>query len=164
MEKIPNDKVISEIVCPTTLVGVMWEKHNLTTVCWITQVSENPLQIAISLCNKHYSLHVLKETKEFAVNFLREGQDEIAKFCGMNSGWNVDKMKQLGLATFAAKKISVPLLTEAIANLECRAVNFCPAGDYTIVVGEVIKQHYREGKPLLEYKDGWGTFSPSTPR
>jgi len=45
----------------------------------------------------------------------------------------------------------IPVLENALANLECRLVNSHENGDHTIFVGQVEKTTLKDGKPLLYF-------------
>jgi flavin reductase (DIM6/NTAB) family NADH-FMN oxidoreductase RutF len=48
------------------------------------------------------------------------------------------------------------LLTEAVVTLECRSVATLPAGDHTVVIGEVLAPLVRRDRtPLLFYRGGY---------
>ncbi|MCI0889651.1 MAG: flavin reductase family protein, partial [Chloroflexi bacterium] len=49
-----------------------------------------------------------------------------------------------------------PLLDEALAWLECKAEQFIPAGDHTLIIGSVLDGAVlREGEPLTQRILGW---------
>ena len=49
-----------------------------------------------------------------------------------------------------------PLLDDALAWLECRAEQFVPAGDHTLVIGSVLDGTVlRDGEPLTQRALGW---------
>jgi flavin reductase (DIM6/NTAB) family NADH-FMN oxidoreductase RutF len=44
-----------------------------------------------------------------------------------------------------------PLLDGALAHLECSVVRTFEAGDHSILIGEVLRAGYREGRPLVYF-------------
>ena len=41
-------------------------------------------------------------------------------------------------------RVKIPLITESVAHLECKAVSSMKMGDHTIVIGEVVATHVDE--------------------
>ena len=57
---------------------------------------------------------------------------------------------------FARRANGCPVLAAAMAWLECRAVEFVPAGDHTLVTAEVMDgQLLRDAEPLTNVYTGW---------
>jgi flavin reductase (DIM6/NTAB) family NADH-FMN oxidoreductase RutF len=62
-------------------------------------------------------------------------------------------------AASAASRIGAPILTDAVAAVECRVKHIIEDGDHHIVVGEVVEAHVMKppaGRPdaaILEMKD-----------
>jgi len=61
--------------------------------------------------------------------------------CGTTSGKYIDKFSEASLTQVKAKKVSSPLILEALANIECKVLNYTSAGDHTLVTGEVVELH-----------------------
>jgi flavin reductase (DIM6/NTAB) family NADH-FMN oxidoreductase RutF len=91
----------------------------------------------------------------FSVNVLDSSQERMAR---RFSTWEVDA-KFEGLA-FRTEVTGAPILTEALAWVDCRLWAEYPGGDHTIFVGEVVAGDAREGIPIIYYRGGYGRFSP----
>ena len=50
----------------------------------------------------------------------------------------------------------IPVLKDALANLDCTVVNDYEAGDHTIFVGEVKEVAVSDGTPLLYFRGRYG--------
>ena len=116
--------------------------HGLT-VSAFSSLSLSPPMVLICIDKKTGSHHAFEESLGFVVNILCEDQMDISnqfashipnKFEGIEYILNKNKM---------------PVLTNALVNLECRLADACNGGDHTIFIGEVEKSHIGEGKPLL---------------
>jgi flavin reductase (DIM6/NTAB) family NADH-FMN oxidoreductase RutF len=54
------------------------------------------------------------------------------------------------------ERTGCPVLDDALAYVECRTHDFVPAGDHTLVIGEVLDGAVlREGEPLTQRILGW---------
>jgi flavin reductase (DIM6/NTAB) family NADH-FMN oxidoreductase RutF len=111
------------------------ERRNAFTAAWITQVSFDPLLLAISINPTHASYAILKASGVFSVSILRRGQLELARHFGTQSGREVDKLA--GQRWHAALG-GAPVLLDAAAYLECRVIDRHTAGDHELVQGEVV--------------------------
>lgn len=154
-------RALGKIACPCGLVGVKHgEKHDLTTVAWFTQESSNPPQVMVALHPNRYVLELLDAAGEFVLSILAEDQENIAAFCGTHSGRNVDKIKELGLATEPAAVVVTPRVKDALANLECKVSGRYQSGDHVIVVGQVVAANVSgDKKPLLYYEHNIARWS-----
>ena len=62
------------------VVGVAHgEARNAFTAAWVTQVSFNPLLMALSIDPHHSSYRLLKENQAFSINVLKKGQLDLAE-------------------------------------------------------------------------------------
>ncbi len=89
----------------------------------------------------------------FAVNVLAEDQEELGRVFAAKG---VDKFAGVGWSP--APVTGAPLLTGALAWLECRLEQLHDAGDHLIAVGRVLDLQAREGRPLLFFRGGYGRF------
>lgn len=126
------------------------EKINGMTAAWVGQVSFKPRMLAVAIAPQRYTFELLKESGVFAINVLGEGQVELAKHFGFQSGREVNKFE--GIEYQSALKGS-PVLKEAIAYFECEVKCTCETGDHWIFAGEVVDHGVlREGVPPLIFR------------
>ena len=105
------------------------------TAAWITQVSFDPLLLALSINPGHASFPILAAANAFSVSVLRQGQLDLARHFGTQSGREVDKL--VGQRWQAALE-GAPVLLDAVAYLECRVVDRHAAGAHVLVLGQVV--------------------------
>src|SRR2546425_5437663 len=118
------------------VVGVAdGDRRDAFTAAWITQVSFDPLLIALSINPTHASYPILEASGVFSVNVLRRGQLELARHFGTQSGRAVDK---LAGQRWQAALEGVPVLLDAAAYLECRVASRHAAGDHEVVLAQVV--------------------------
>ena len=118
------------------------EKTNVTAVEWITPVSEKPPMLALSLRNTSLTLDLLCTSMEFVVSIPTEKMKDAVLLCGTTSGKFIDKFSEANLTQMKAKSVSAPLILEAVANIECKVLNYTSAGDHTLITGEVVEVHF----------------------
>jgi flavin reductase (DIM6/NTAB) family NADH-FMN oxidoreductase RutF len=115
-------------------------------------VSLNPPLVLWSLVLYSSSLSVFQNASHFAVNVLGASQQALANKFAKSSDEKfvgVDWTPGLGNA---------PLLTESVANFQCRAVNRYYGGDHVIFLGAVEAYSYNRKEPLLFARGGYGRF------
>ncbi len=113
-------------------------KTNPITVAWHTPISKKPALYGVSIAPSRYSYKLIKESKEFAINFAPYNLVERIHFCGTKSGKNIDKIKETGFTLSKSKKIKTKIIKECFANLECKLCRSVKLGDHTFFVGEVV--------------------------
>lgn len=117
------------------VIGVAHNRRsNAFTAAWLTQVSFDPLILALSINPEHFSYPLLKDSGVFAVNVLRQDQLDLVRHFGCQSGANTDK---LAGQRWRKGRLGTPVLLDAAAYLECRVTGAVPAGDHEIVLGQV---------------------------
>lgn len=92
----------------------------------------------------------------FAVSFLAQEQEALAR---RFAGGDIAEEKFRGVA-YTAEATGAPVLSGALAWVDCRLGATYPGGDHSIFVGEVVAADAREGTPLLYYRGGYGRFEP----
>jgi flavin reductase (DIM6/NTAB) family NADH-FMN oxidoreductase RutF len=119
-------------------------KTNPITVAWHTPISKKPALYGVSIAPSRHSYKLIKESKEFVINFAPYKLVEKIHFCGTKSGRNTDKIKETGLTLSKSKKIKTKIIKECYANLECKLYRSVKLGDHTFFVGEVVNTQIDE--------------------
>ncbi len=110
---------------------------NIITLGWFMRTSITPPMFAISVGLFRYSHELLSKYRNFVLAIPSVSMAEITMKCGMQSGRDIDKFKEFQIATRKGKLSPIPLLTDAVANFECKTITQVRSGDHTIFVGEV---------------------------
>lgn len=133
---------------PAVLVSTADKKgeDNLLTVAWTGTVCTNPAMLYISVRPERYSYHMLKESREFVVNLTTERLSRAADWCGVRSGADVDKWKEMKLTRGKAKTLSyAPILVESPVNIECKVREILELGSHHMFLAEVSAVQVEEG-------------------
>lgn len=141
---------------PAVLVSVADKegKHNVFTVAWTGTVCSDPAMVSISVRPQRYSYHMIRETGEFVINLTTRELAFATDYCGVKSGRDVDKFKEMNLTPVAADKVSASLIKESPVNIECRVTKTIPLGTHDMFLAEVVAVHADEA-----YMDESGKFS-----
>jgi len=119
-------------------------RMNLTATNWVTPISISPPMIAVSLPNTGLTLKLVSRSKEFVVAVPHEGIKDALLLCLAASGRHIDKFAESGLTAKKADTVSAPLISEALANVECKVNSIQSCGTNSLVTGEVFKTHFPE--------------------
>lgn len=136
---------------PAVLVSVCGRegKHNIFTAAWAGTVCTNPPMVSVSVRPERYSYHMIRETGEFVINLTTESMTRAVDYCGVKSGRDVDKFREMHLETQSASKVSCLLLQDSPVNIECRVVKTEELGSHHMFLAEVLAVHVEEA-----YMDG----------
>ncbi len=119
-------------------------RPNIITVAWAGTVCTNPPMLSISVRPERYSYPVLKEMGEFVVNLTTRELAFATDYCGVKSGRDVDKFKELGLTPLKAEHVGAPLIAESPVNIECKVREVLPLGSHHMFLADVVAVHADE--------------------
>lgn len=119
-------------------------KDNILTIAWTGTTCSNPPMLSISVRPERYSYHMIEETGEFVVNLTTEKLVRATDYCGVKSGKDVDKWKEMHLTREKADIVKAPLIKESPVNIECRVVERKDLGSHVMYQAEVLAVHVDE--------------------
>ena len=111
---------------------------NILTVAWAGTVCTNPPMLSISVRPERYSYHMIETAGEFVVNLTTEALVRATDYCGVRSGRDVDKFKEMHLTPLASREVSVPGIAESPVNIECRVRQITPLGSHNLILADVV--------------------------
>ena len=96
------------------------EKSNIITVAWCGIACSNPAKVYISVRPERHSYNIIKDTKEFVINLTTRDLAYKTDWCGVKSGKDVDKFKEMNLTKEKANFVNCPLIKESPVSIECK--------------------------------------------
>ena len=144
-------RALSHFASGVTVVTTCSEdgQHLGITVSAFSSLSLEPPLILICI-DKRASVHdYLKEGGHFAVNILGDDQELISRRFASKVA---DRFEGLG---YSIGNTGAPLISGALASIECSIVHLYPGGDHTIIVGEVLATDVSDGHPLAYFRGGY---------
>lgn len=99
-------------------------------------VCTNPPMLSISVRPERYSYHMIETAGEFVVNLTTEALVRATDYCGVRSGRDVDKFKEMHLTPLASREVSVPGIAESPVNIECRVRQITPLGSHNLILAD----------------------------
>lgn len=119
---------------------------NFLTAMWFTPAGDEPSRMIVAIMKDTFTYGLVCETGEFVMSAPTAEMMDVIVFAGRISGRDVDKWAATGLTPIKPSKISVPLIGEALGNVEYRVVKKIPFDDtMDLFVGEVLSVHIRKG-------------------
>lgn len=131
-------------------------KANPVTLGWTMIASGNPPMMAIGVYKGHYTVKCIRHSKCFTLVYPSADMAKAALFFGSHSGRDTDKLKEFRCKTSPARKIDSVLLTDAVANFECRLVKQIPTGDHITFIGQIVCAHVNTKPKKRLYSLGTG--------
>jgi flavin reductase (DIM6/NTAB) family NADH-FMN oxidoreductase RutF len=162
LNKFPLDRAFELLEPgPTILVTTKYNGHtNVMTMSWHTLIDFTP-QIGLIISNGNYTFEMLKRSRECVVAIPSVKLIHKAIAIGNCSGSDIDKFKKFKLTRLTAKKVSAPLIKEAIYNIECKLVDSSMANKYCLFILDGVYA-WKGGSGQIFHAHGNGKFSTST--
>ncbi len=134
------------------------KKVDVMGLSWFMFTSFSPHLLAVSVGNTRHTYKNLKEVPEFSLCFPKPEIAEKAMQCGIFSGKDTDKIKELKLETLNSTRITPPVIKDSIVAYECEVMDSFATGDHSIFIGK-IKNCWGDNDAYehIYVKDGYST-------
>jgi flavin reductase (DIM6/NTAB) family NADH-FMN oxidoreductase RutF len=118
--------------------GSKREEYNIITIAWTGTICTNPAMCYISVRPERHSYEIIKRTGCFVINLTTIKLAFATDWCGVRSGRDFDKFKEMNLTPVKAKKIDAPLILESPVNIECAVKEIKKLGSHDMFIAEVL--------------------------
>jgi flavin reductase (DIM6/NTAB) family NADH-FMN oxidoreductase RutF len=119
------------------------------TVNSFSSVSLDPPLVLVSIDLRNAILGHFISSSFFAINVLAEHQEELSRrFSSASENRFFNLAWRPGIS-------GAPVLEGVLARLECSVVKTFEAGDHTVLIGEVKRAEYTEGRPLVFFDSAY---------
>ncbi|MDI6029144.1 flavin reductase [Corticibacterium sp. UT-5YL-CI-8] len=115
-----------------------------------SSLSLDPPLVLWSIARTSRSFEAFRQSSHFAVSILAEDQMAVSQTLSSSSE---DKFGSLG---WSKGVDGVPIITGALATVECATETLHDGGDHIILVGRVLRHRRFTGKPLLYAQGQYG--------
>ena len=122
---------------PAVLVscGATPGEYNLLTVAWTGTVCTDPPMCYVSVRPERHSYGIIRRT---VINLTTRGLARAADWCGVRSGRDYDKFREMGLTPGKALKVAAPIVEESPVSIECRVRQVLELGTHDMFLAEVV--------------------------
>lgn len=137
------------------------ENYNIMTVAWTGTICTNPPMCYISVRKERHSHDIIRQTGEFVLNLTTVDLAKATDWCGVKSGRDVNKFKELHLTPEKAQIVKAPLIGESPLNIECRVVEVKELGSHDMFIADVVAVNAEES--LMDKSTGAFQFNHARP-
>ena len=113
------------------------EKPNIITIAWAGTVCSDPAMVSISVRKERYSYSIIKETGEFVMNLTTKKLTFAADYCGVRSGRDIDKFREMNLTPSESKTVRAPGIAQSPVSIECKVKQVIELGSHDMFLAEV---------------------------
>ena len=132
------------------------EESNIITVAWTGIINTDPAMVYISVRPTRHSYNMIKESGEFVINLTTKDLTYATDWCGVKTGAQVDKFKEMHLTKEKAKFVKCPMIKESPVSVECKVKEIKELGSHHMFVAQVLGINADE-----KYIDEKGAFDIS---
>ena len=114
------------------------ENYNIITIGWTGTICSDPPMCYISVRKERHSHELIMKNKEFVINLTTEDLAAATDWCGVRSGRDYNKFKEMHLHTEPAQVVKAPLIQESPLCIECKVVEVKELGSHDMFIAEVV--------------------------
>lgn len=140
MPKVPFKPGTLIYPLPAVLVscGDFDGERNILTVAWTGTLCSDPPMCYISVRKERHSHGIISRTGEFVINLTTEALAYATDWCGVKSGRDFDKFREMRLTPERGQVVRAPLIAESPLSIECRVLEVKPLGSHDMFLAEVV--------------------------
>jgi flavin reductase (DIM6/NTAB) family NADH-FMN oxidoreductase RutF len=112
-------------------------KANFCAVAWFTMIDDEPPVIAVVLGKDRATTEGIEENGNFSINIPNESNAAGVDYCGINSGYEVDKSNVFNVSYGALS--TAPMADECPVSAECKLIKVINFPGTDLVIGEVVQ-------------------------
>ena len=135
--------------------GTSLDEYNIITIAWTGIVNSDPPMCYVSVRKERHSHPLIKNAGGFVINLTNKDLTYATDWCGVRSGRDYDKFKEMKLTAVPATKVDAPMIAESPVNIECKIHDIHELGSHDMFLAEIVAVH---GDSQYHDKDT-GTFN-----
>ncbi len=121
------------------------ENYNIITIAWTGTICSDPPMCYISVRPNRHSHALIERTGEFVINLTTVVLARATDWCGVRSGREYNKFREMGLHTEPAQIVKAPLIKESPLNIECKVFDIKQLGSHDMFMANVVAIDAEEG-------------------
>lgn len=114
------------------------DNYNILTIAWTGTVCSDPPMCYISVRHERHSYDLIKRTGEFVINLTTTSLVHATDWCGVRSGREYNKFKEMHLTPQQGQVVKAPLIAESPLNIECSVREIRPLGTHDMFLADVV--------------------------
>ena len=114
------------------------KNSNIITVAWTGIINTNPAMCYISVRPERFSHELIKKNGEFVIHSTTKELARATDWCGVKSGRDFDKFKEMGLTKEKATIVKSPMIAESPISVECKVDKILPLGSHDMITAKIV--------------------------
>ena len=114
------------------------KNSNMITVAWTGIINTNPAMCYISVRPERFSHELIKKNGEFVINLTTKELARATDWCGVKSGRDFNKFKEMGLTKEKATIVKSPMIAESPISVECKVDKIVPLGSHDMITAKIV--------------------------
>jgi flavin reductase (DIM6/NTAB) family NADH-FMN oxidoreductase RutF len=125
---------------PAMLVscGATPDEYNVFTAAWVGTICSDPAMCYVSIRPERFSHDIVKRNMAFTLNLTTEELARATDWCGVRSGRDYDKWKEMHITPVKGVKVAAPYVEESPMSIECRVRDIVHLGTHDMFIAEVM--------------------------
>jgi flavin reductase (DIM6/NTAB) family NADH-FMN oxidoreductase RutF len=118
--------------------GKTEDEFNIFTASWVGTICTNPPMCYVSIRPERHSYPIIKRNLEFVINLTNEEMSLAADWCGVRSGKEYNKFREMKLTPVKTEIIDSVLIAESPLSIECKVKEIISLGSHDMFIAEVV--------------------------
>jgi flavin reductase (DIM6/NTAB) family NADH-FMN oxidoreductase RutF len=118
--------------------GKTEDEFNIFTASWVGTICSDPPMCYVSIRPERHSYSIIKKNLEFVIHLTNQEMCFAADWCGVRSGKEYNKFKEMKLTPVKTEIIDSVFIEEAPLSIECRVKEIIPLGSHDMFIAEVV--------------------------
>jgi len=114
------------------------DNYNIITISWTGTICTDPAMCYISVRPERHSYNIIRESGEFVINITTAALAFATDWCGVKSGRDFNKFREMKLTPGKATIVKAPLIAESPVNIECVVREIKELGSHHMFISEVV--------------------------
>ena len=114
------------------------DRADIVTIAWTGTVCSDPAMVSISVRPERFSHDIIEQSGEFVINLVNEKLTYACDWCGVRSGRDHDKFKEMKLTEYKSDFMEAPAISESPVNIYCKVVKTERLGSHDMFIAEVV--------------------------
>jgi flavin reductase (DIM6/NTAB) family NADH-FMN oxidoreductase RutF len=132
--------------------GTSEDEFNIITISWTGTICTDPPMCYISVRPERHSYGIIEKAGGFIINLTTGKLAKATDWCGVKSGADYNKFREMKLTPVPASIVNGPMIAESPVNIECVVKEVKALGSHHMFISEVVAVHADE--ELIEKPGG----------
>ena len=125
---------------PALLVscGASPDEYNMLTAAWTGTICSDPAMCYVSIRPERHSHDIIARNMAFTLNLTNRALARATDWCGVKSGRDCNKWKEMNLTPIKGVTVAAPYIDESPLSIECRVRDIVHLGTHDMFIAEVM--------------------------